>query len=64
MAHALLRTTRQKTRTAFRAKRFPRPWPINIKTCFFCVGVMYSGEYDACDVTLSISTPGKLEKYA
>jgi hypothetical protein len=20
---------------------------------FFCVGVMYSGEYDACDVTLS-----------
>jgi hypothetical protein len=27
--------------------------------------VMYSGEYDACDVTLSvISTPGKLEKYA
>jgi hypothetical protein len=19
---------------------------------FFCVGVMYSGEYDACDVTL------------
>ena len=26
---------------------------------------MYSGEYDACDVTLEcISTPGKLEKYA
>jgi hypothetical protein len=22
---------------------------------------MYSGEYDVCDVTLSISTPGKLE---
>ena len=21
---------------------------------FFCVGVMYSGEYDACDVTLSV----------
>jgi hypothetical protein len=21
---------------------------------FFCVGVMYSGEYDVCDVTLSI----------
>ena len=21
---------------------------------FFCVGAMYSGEYDACDVTLSI----------
>ena len=20
----------------------------------FCVGVMYSGEYDACDVTLSV----------
>ena len=27
---------------------------------------MYSGEYDACDVTLSagISTPGRLQKYA
>ena len=27
---------------------------------------MYSGEYDACDVTLHecISTPGELEKYA
>jgi hypothetical protein len=24
------------------------------KTWFFCVGVMYSGEYDACDVTLSV----------
>ena len=23
---------------------------------FFCVGVMYSGEYDACDVTLSVYT--------
>ena len=21
---------------------------------FFCVGVMYSGEYDGCDVTLSV----------
>jgi hypothetical protein len=21
---------------------------------FFCVGVVYSGEYDACDVTLSV----------
>ena len=21
---------------------------------FFCVGMMYSGEYDACDVTLSV----------
>ena len=21
---------------------------------YFCVGVMYSGEYDACDVTLSV----------
>jgi hypothetical protein len=21
---------------------------------FFCIGVMYSGEYDACDVTLSV----------
>ena len=26
---------------------------------------MYSGEYDVCDVTLSVlSTPGRLEKYA
>jgi hypothetical protein len=24
------------------------------KWVFFCVGVMYSGEYDACDVTLSV----------
>jgi hypothetical protein len=32
---------------------------------FFCVGVMYSDEYDVCDVTLSvISTPDKLGKYA
>ena len=23
---------------------------------FFCVGVMYSGEYDVCDVTLSVYT--------
>ena len=23
-------------------------------TNFFCVGVMYSGEYNACDVTLSV----------
>ena len=30
----------------------------------FCVGVMYSGEYYSCDVTLSVSTPGKLEIYA
>ena len=30
----------------------------------FCVGVVYSGECDVCDVTLSayISTPGKVEK--
>jgi hypothetical protein len=21
---------------------------------FFCVGVMYSGEYDACDIILSV----------
>jgi hypothetical protein len=27
---------------------------ININYDFFCVGVMYSGEYDACDVTLSV----------
>ena len=25
-----------------------------IERNFFCVGVMYSGEYDACDVTLSV----------
>ena len=32
---------------------------------FFRVGVMYSGEYDVCDVTaLSVLTPGKLEKCA
>jgi hypothetical protein len=30
---------------------------------FFCV--MYSGEYDVCDVTLTVYPhPGKLEKYA
>ena len=28
--------------------------PANINFVFFCVGVMYSGEYDACDVTLSV----------
>ena len=42
-------------------------FPIIFNINFFCVGVMYSGEYDACDVTLRvlcISTPGKLEKYA
>ena len=31
---------------------------ISMQSCiimiFFCVGVMYSGEYDACDVTLSV----------
>ena len=26
---------------------------------FFCVGVMYSGEYDACDVTLSVYPHGQ-----
>jgi hypothetical protein len=26
----------------------------SINVYFFCVGVMYSGEYDACDVTLSV----------
>ena len=25
----------------------------NVVSIFFCVGMMYSGEYDACDVTLS-----------
>jgi hypothetical protein len=24
---------------------------------FFCVGGMYSGEYDVCDVTLSVYPP-------
>jgi hypothetical protein len=27
---------------------------INKLLDFFCVGAMYSGEYDACDVTLSV----------
>ena len=27
----------------------------NKKLDFFCVGAMYSGEYDACDVTLKLS---------
>ena len=31
---------------------------------FFCVGVVYSGEYDVCDVTLSVQYMGELEKYA
>jgi hypothetical protein len=33
---------------------------------FFCVGVMYSGEYDACDVTLSVypHRASSVEKYA
>ena len=26
----------------------------NRSIIFFCVGTMYSGEYDACDVTLSV----------
>ena len=40
--------------------------PKHLKTFFFfCVGVVYSGEYDVCDVTLEyISTPGELENYA
>jgi hypothetical protein len=28
--------------------------PHDFLNFFFCVGVMYSGEYDACDVTLSV----------
>ena len=43
---------------------FNRQLKKHVQVFFFCVGVMYSGEYDACDVTLSVSTPGKLEKYA
>ena len=33
---------------------------------FFCIGVVYSGEYDVCDVTLSVypHRACKLEKYA
>ena len=27
---------------------------LSFEGVFFCVGVMYSGEYDACDVTLSV----------
>ena len=26
----------------------------NNRYLFFCVGVVYSGEYDVCDVTLSV----------
>ena len=30
-------------------------WQVNlIKHDFFCVGVMYSDEYDVCDVTPSV----------
>ena len=41
--------------------------PCNKSDNFFCVGVVYSGEYDVCYVTLSVyphATPGELEKYA
>jgi hypothetical protein len=31
-----------------------------IRDFLCCVGVMYSGEYDVCDVTLSVDTSGKL----
>jgi hypothetical protein len=27
---------------------------LQLNSDIFCVGVMYSGEYDACDVTLSV----------
>ena len=30
---------------------------------FFCVGVMYSGEYDACDVTMSVYPHRGIEPY-
>jgi hypothetical protein len=34
----------------------------NIKICIFCVcvGVMYSGEYDVCDVTLPTELHGQV----
>jgi hypothetical protein len=31
---------------------------------FVCVGVMYLGEYDVCDVTLSVHHTGQAEKFA
>jgi hypothetical protein len=31
---------------------------------FVCVVVMYSGEYDVCDVTLSVHPHGQAEKFA
>ena len=31
---------------------------------FFCVGVMYSGEYDACDVTLSVYPQNRPDRIA
>jgi hypothetical protein len=34
-------------------------WFVNLHS-FFCVGVMYSGEYDACDVTLSVYTQSNI----
>ena len=35
-------------------KNFIVSFERTFKIDFFCVGVMYSGEYDACDVTLSV----------
>ena len=32
----------------------PRSATTMLDDDFFCVGVMYSGEYDACDVTLIV----------
>ena len=34
-----------------------------MKYCYVCVGVMYSGEYDVCDVTLSVHTRTDLTTY-
>ena len=38
---------------------------IIIRCCIKCVGVMYSGEYDVCDVTLTVCIhTGQAEKLA
>jgi hypothetical protein len=32
----------------------PKSWQQYVNFDFLCVGVVYSGEYDVCDVTLSV----------
>jgi hypothetical protein len=41
-----------KTKTS--SEEYVYPKIDKVKVDFFCVGVMYSGEYDVCDVTLSV----------